>query len=238
MSARGDVGAVLLMTLLVMSLMAVLAVSLMDDVRYALRRTANVQAYAQADWYLTGAEDYAQNYLSALLKNTEEAAMNAALLRPQPVILPLEAGSITVQLSGGSQCLSLGALSEDEGRRLFRQLLEVTGWSSLSAANFISAAADWTDPDSRPLPGGAEDGSYLGKTPAYRTANTAMASVRHCAQRPPLAARRAIMPTLPILFLPRSIFGHKSVWTYKTFRVMPLSNLQLRTPCLRADFAD
>lgn len=173
----GERGAVLLMTLLVMSLMAVMAVSIMDDVRYALRRTANVHAYAQADWYLKGAEDYAQSYLETLLGENDDAAINAALLRPQPVILPLEAGNITIELRGGSQCLSLGALAENEGRRLFRQLLEVTGTPSLSAANLTSSAADWVDADSQRLPGGAEDGSYIGKTPAYRTANTAMASV-------------------------------------------------------------
>jgi general secretion pathway protein K len=175
--AGKELGAVLLMTLLVMSLMAVLAVSLMDDVRYALRRTANVQLYAQADWYLSGAEDYAQSYLTALLAQTESPTINTALRRPEPIILPLETGSITVEISGGSQCLSLGALSENEGRKLFRQLLEVNGWPSLSAANFTSTAADWVDADSQPLPGGAEDGSYIGKSPAYRTANSAMASV-------------------------------------------------------------
>jgi general secretion pathway protein K len=174
--ATKDRGAVLLTTLLVMSLMATVAVSIMDDVRFALKRTANVQAYAQADWYVSGAEAYAQNYLENLLTKTDTTALNTGLLQGQPIILPLEGGTINLSIRDGSQCMSLSDLRENDGRRLFRQLLETLGWSSLSAANFTSVATDWIDEDTQALPGGAEDYAYLGKTPAYRTPNTAFAS--------------------------------------------------------------
>lgn len=171
-----DKGAVLLMTLLVMSVMAALAVTLMDDVRHALRRTANVQAYAQADWYVSGAQDFAKNYLETLLSRTDPALLNAALLTAEPVSFPIDGGVITLAVQNGSQCVSLGGLTGNNGRRLFRQLLETRGWPSLVAANFTSVAADWVDADSVNLPGGAEDGPYLRLTPAYRTANAVMES--------------------------------------------------------------
>ena len=177
MKRESEKGAVLLTTLLVMSVMAMVAVSIMDDVRFALKRTANVEAYAQADWYMKGAESYAQSYLQTLLQTTDSAALNAGLSQAEPTILPIEGGAITLRVQDGSTCVSLGGLSQNSGRKLFRQALETAGWDSLSAANFTSVASDWVDADTQTLPGGAEDYVYLGKSPAYRAANAAFSSV-------------------------------------------------------------
>lgn len=165
-------GAVLLTTLLIMSIMATVAVNMMDDVRFALKRTANIDAYAQADWYLQASEDYTQSYLETLLQSADTAVLTRTLANADPIILPIDGGAITLSVRGGSTCVSLGGLIENDGRKLFRQLLETTGWDSLSAANFTSIAADWIDADTQTLPGGAEDYVYLGRTPAYRTPNT------------------------------------------------------------------
>jgi len=178
MTQQNDKGAVLLTTLLVMSIMAMVAVSIMDDVRFALKRTANIEAYAQADWYMQGAEDYAQSYLQSLLQTAQPAALNSGLMQAEPIVLPIEGGAITLRVMDGSTCISLGGLSENKGRKLFRQALETAGWDSLSAANFTSVAVDWVDADSQALPGGAEDYVYLGKSPAYRAANAPFASVQ------------------------------------------------------------
>ena len=177
MRTQKDTGAVLLTTLLIMSIMATVAVNIMGDVRFALKRTANIERYTQADWYLSGAETYAQSYLENLLAATDPAMMNAALIQAKPITLPIDGGVITLTVRDGSDCLSLGGLSENNGRKLFRQLLETVGWDSLSAANLTSIATDWIDADTQALPGGAEDFVYLGLTPAYRTPNTAFASV-------------------------------------------------------------
>ncbi len=178
MSAEeSEKGAVLLTTILVMSLMATVAVGIMDDIRFALRRTHNVQAYAQADWYINGAQDYVQSHLGALINNTDSTKLNTLLFRAEPTILPMEGGEITLSVKDGSDCISLGGLVDNDGSKLFRQLLDVIGWESLDAANFTSIASDWVDSDSKPLPGGAEDYAYLGLSPAYRAANRAMSSV-------------------------------------------------------------
>ena len=170
-------GAVLLTTILVMSLMATVAVGIMDDIRFALRRAHNVQAYAQADWYISGAQDYVQNYLGAVISNTDSTSLNTLLLQAKPTILPMQGGEITLSVKDGSDCISLGGLTGNDGQKLFRQLLDVIGLDSLGAANLTSIAADWVDSDSRPLPGGAEDYTYLGLSPAYRAANRPMSSV-------------------------------------------------------------
>ena len=47
-------GTVLLTTLLIMAVMATVAVAIMDDIRFAVKRTINVGDYAQVDWYVKG----------------------------------------------------------------------------------------------------------------------------------------------------------------------------------------
>ena len=170
-------GAVLITTLLVMALMAALAVAFMDDIRFAVKRTINIQAYAQADWYVRGAEDFADAYLDRQLSQTSLQDMNTALSTMTPVIFPFEGGAMQLTVRDGSQCLSLGALSSAPGRRLFRQLLTNLGWSQTEAASLTSIAIDWQDADQQVLPGGAEDYTYLGLEPAYRTADTEFSSI-------------------------------------------------------------
>ena len=53
----GESGTVLLTTLLIMAVMAAVAVAIIDDIRFAVKRMSNVNDYAQLDWYVKGAED-------------------------------------------------------------------------------------------------------------------------------------------------------------------------------------
>ena len=69
-------GTVLLTTLLIMAVMATVAVAIMDDIRFAVKRTINVGDYAQADWYVKGAEDFAESYISTQLSALEPIAKN------------------------------------------------------------------------------------------------------------------------------------------------------------------
>jgi len=170
-------GAVLLTTLLVMAIMAALAVAMLDQTRFAVKRASHVQAYAQADWYMLGAEDFASQHLERLIQNSETEQLNRALSKPSSVAFPIEGGSINLSIRDGGHCVSLGSLTQSPGRRLFRDLLIQIGWVDSEAARMTSVAVDWQDSDNQPLPDGAEDFTYLGKDPAYRTANTSFLSV-------------------------------------------------------------
>ncbi len=170
-------GAVLLTTLLVMSLMATVAVEMLDDVRFGVRRTANMQAAAQADAYTLAAQDFARSYLEAQLKTVTPEQMSQYLKTRPQTVLPFEGGGMTLRLVDRGACISLGALGGSAGRRQFRRLLTALGIDIQSAANLTSVAADWIDTDSQALPGGAEDYVYLALDPPYRTANTAMQSI-------------------------------------------------------------
>lgn len=176
-SPRKDEGAVLLTTLLVMGVMAALAVAIIDDVRFAVKRARNVQAYAQADWYTQGAEDYAYAYLAVQVSRADNTQLNAAALSPEPIIFPYEGGAMALNVRDGSRCFSLTALSGEPGRRVFNSLLVLLGWDEASAARLTSVAVDWQDMDDQIQPSGAEDYTYLGRDPAYRTAGRSFASV-------------------------------------------------------------
>ncbi|MGJ8564419.1 MAG: type II secretion system minor pseudopilin GspK [Alphaproteobacteria bacterium] len=178
MTRRGNEdGAVLLTTLLVMAIMAALAVAIMDDVRYAVKRAGNVQAYAQTDWYVKGASEFAQSYLSQQVSNTEARQLNQGLMINEPIVFPLEGGVMVLSVRDGSQCFALNDLAQTPGRIVFRRLLEDLGWDVNSAARLTSIAVDWQDEDSALLPGGAEDYTYLGQTPAFRASNEPYSSV-------------------------------------------------------------
>ena len=171
-------GAVLLTTLLVMGIMAALAVSIIDQVRFAVKRAGNVQAYAQADWYMRGAEDFAQQYIEDQIENVKGEQLNEILRSGVPVILPIEGGAITLSVRDGGQCLSLNSVAgKGQGSIMLRQLLESVGWDSIDAARQTPIIQDWVDENSDTLPGGAEDFTYLGQSPAYRTPNAPFTSI-------------------------------------------------------------
>ncbi|RKQ69215.1 type II secretion system protein K (GspK) [Litorimonas taeanensis] len=183
-TADSESGAVLLTTLLIMAIMAALAVALMDDVRLALKRTANVNDYAQADWYVRGAEDYVGDVLGASLLNIEAENRNQVLTSMNPLILPLEGGAMQLDIRDGSHCFNLNSLTSAENESVntvaanqFIQLMEILGIPPIQSTVISARVIDWIDSDNQTQPGGAEDGDYLRRTPPILTANTGLASV-------------------------------------------------------------
>jgi len=184
---KKDKGAVLLTALLLMSIMSALAVAMLDEIRTAILRAGNIQAYAQADWYVKAAEEFAQSYIEENYLVLGPTEKNAALLVPLVSALPIsETGIMTLSVYDGTQCLPLSSLrnsgAEDDDRpagnsAVFKRLLTNAGVTELDAASLTSAVIDWQDDDQQMLPGGAEDYTYLGLTPPYRTPNAPMVSV-------------------------------------------------------------
>jgi type II secretory pathway component PulK len=97
-------GTVLLTTLLIMTVMAAITVALMEDIQLSVKRTINVQAYAQADWQADGAEDFVTAYLKNDFQALAPVAKAALLQSKTPLVLPTPDGAITLTLKDGSQC--------------------------------------------------------------------------------------------------------------------------------------
>ena len=180
-----DEGTVLLTTLLVMAIMAALAVAMIDDIRFALKRTANVTDYAQADWYVLGAEDYVSDVLAATLNTVEDnTAKNETLRTINPLILPLDDGAMSLNIRDGSHCFNLTSLTNvttgemnEDAQLYFIQTMDALGVPLSEAERLHAKLTDWADKDQQSLPGGAEDGDYLRRQPPLRTANAPFASV-------------------------------------------------------------
>ena len=176
-------GTVLLTTLLIMAVMAAVSVAIMDDIRFAVKRTINVGDYAQADWYVSGAEDFAASYISEQLAPLEDPIKNELFKNPQIFPFPFEGGAMVLNVRDGTDCFALGSLvleagtADVVGGRQFTNLLIALGWPQNDARSLTAVLTDWIDVDSQRGPNGAEDGDYLRREPAHRTANTALSSV-------------------------------------------------------------
>jgi len=180
---KSEDGTVLLTTLFVMAIMAVITVEIMDDIRFAVKRTVNVGDYAQADWYMKGAEDFARSYIGQNLTRLPKAQKNRFLQKPQSALFPFDGGSMQIEIRDGSHCLSLGGIvtgagkPDDVGIRQITGLMGVLGWPDNEARAMGAIMSDWADSDSTPRLGGAEDGDYMYGVQPSRTANSAFGSV-------------------------------------------------------------
>lgn len=182
--AHKEQGTVLLTTLLIMAVMAAVSVAIIDDIRFSVKRIINVGDYAQTDWYVKGAEDFAASYITQTLGPLPPEARNRAFVQPQIFTFPFEGGAMTLNVSDGTHCFSLGSLVNAEdgaqnivGVRQFASLLTALGWPNNDAFTQSTILADWIDRDTQRAPNGAEDGDYLRRDPPHRTANVAVSSV-------------------------------------------------------------
>lgn len=179
-ASKNERGTVLLTTMLIMTVMAAITIALMDDIRLAVKRTMNVQAYAQADWQAVGAEDFITAYLTNDFAKLPPIGKAALLRSDTPLILPTPDGAITLKLKDASHCFNLNSVMNasgepDENAKLeFARLAELLGLAENQAGTLSNILQDWQDADQQQSRGGAEDGTYLRKIPPYRTSDTAM----------------------------------------------------------------
>lgn len=178
-----DKGAALLTVLLIVAVMSAVAIAVMDDIRFSIRRATNVELRDQAYWYALGAERLAAATIAKELEMNPERSL-LAVSEARDVYFPIQGGAITGSLRDQSNCFNLNALVtvENDARTVspenlarYRRLLETLGFNRQESQALAAAAADWIDSDSTPLQAGAEDSYYGGLNPAYRTPNANMA---------------------------------------------------------------
>ena len=171
-------GAVLLATLLIMSVMAVLAIIMVEDILLAVKRTGHIQSEAQAEWYMDGASDYTEVFLTNALAVDDPALINDRLREEVNGVFPIEEGVMSLSIRDSSNCLSLLLLTQADGADIFSLLFETLGWEPRIARSHAARLTDWVDGDEIPqAQNGAEDFFYLGLTKPHRVANTHFANV-------------------------------------------------------------
>ncbi len=191
-TGKKDKGAVLLTTLLIMSLMSAVAVNISQEVRVAIIRSGNMKAHAQAEWNLKAAEDFAQSYITENFLPLSRIEKNLALRRPLQAGLEIDGGFLALTIMDGTQCLPLsnlvipGGSEEDSGEsedksaafsEALNNLLQNLGMTNYESESLTAAIQDWQDPDTQISDNGAEDYTYLALDPAYRTPNLPVHSI-------------------------------------------------------------
>jgi len=178
-------GVALLTVLLLVAVMSVVAVAVLDDVRFGLRRAANARSVGQAQWYGLGAEELARVRVARLARATPGRTTLGGDWNGRPFRFPVENGLIEARLSDAVGCFNLNSLVEArgdrllrraEGRRQFVDLLTATGWAEPRAMALANDISDWIDSDDIP-DGGAEDADYARRATPYRTAGAMLAEV-------------------------------------------------------------
>ncbi|MFN7128229.1 MAG: type II secretion system minor pseudopilin GspK [Brevundimonas sp.] len=176
----------LLTVLLLVAVMAVVAVAILDDVRFSVRRTTNAETQAQAQWYAAGAESLARRQIADLLKADAARTPLEPRWNGRVMEFPVEEGAIRAVVTDGQNCFNLNSLVYGQGEDLFArpegtaQFIALGTALGLSRARMAAAAAaltDWMDNDAEASPGGAEDARYAGLATPYRTGGVMLADV-------------------------------------------------------------
>jgi len=177
-------GAALLIVLLLVTVMSSVAVAVTDDIRFAVKRTANMRIGSQASWYALGAETMARQVLWRSWKaNAARSSLDDAWAR-ENVVFPIDGGSISGRISDGGTCFNLNSVVErgptglytarEAGRAQYVALLTALEFDRRLSASLAGALTDWIDSDGVSTDG-AEDETYALRKVPYRTAGTPLA---------------------------------------------------------------
>ncbi len=181
-----EAGAALLTVLLLVAVMATVAVSVLNELRFAVRRAQNIAEREQAQWYALGAETFAARIIAQDRQaNPNKTTLEAPWARG-PVVFTLENGRLEGQITDASTCFNLNSVVELQGRSgyiprdvgvaQFRRLLAAVQIQDADAQAIADALVDWIDTDDRVSDRGAEDFDYFGRTVPHRTPNTLIAN--------------------------------------------------------------
>lgn len=174
-------GAALITVLLLVAVMSILAVALLDDIRFGIRRAVNAGENGQAQWYALGAEAMAQARIAQL----GDARTSLAGGWPDRAFTyPLDHGRLQLRLSDAGACFNLNSVVQGAGEMLQRRdrgaaqftiLLLALGFADQQAVHLTAALVDWIDSDALRESVGAEDEAYQSAPIVRRTGGTLMA---------------------------------------------------------------
>ncbi len=218
----GERGMALPPVMLLVAMMSAIAVSVVDDLRFGLRRSGNAAAIAQARWYAIGAETFAGVQLRRIAALDSERTIVTGGWLEREQRFPIEGGLIVARLRDAGNCFNLNALragldeDEEEPPPLapgdapaakpmqelqLRALLIALEISPRDAEDVTDAVKDWIDSDAQRSGAGWEDDRYARLKRPYRTAGTALAEVNELRAMAPVTPEiyRALRPFVCVL---------------------------------------
>lgn len=178
LTGKNQQGVAIITALLIVTIAATISINIGTRLQLDVRRTSNMIAHDQADFYLLAAEEWSQRILRQDKKDTKIDELGELWAIEIPP-LPVAGGYIQGKLTDLHSCISINSLLADgtvdaitESR--LNQLFKNLGLKNKST----QAIADWMDSDQNTTsPNGAEDGYYLNLDKPYRTANRALQSI-------------------------------------------------------------
>ncbi len=171
-------GVAIITALLIVTIATTVSITISTRLQLDVRRTSNLIAQDQAQFYMLAAEEWSQRILRQDKKDSEHDSLDETWAIELPP-LPVDGGSIQGTLTDMHACININSLlinnavdniTKDRLSRLFQ---------NLGVKNDVTQAiADWIDDDLETTnPNGAEDGYYLNLEIPYRTANTKLYSI-------------------------------------------------------------
>ncbi|MEM0986507.1 MAG: type II secretion system minor pseudopilin GspK [Pseudomonadota bacterium] len=183
-SPPNDSGAALISSMLIVSLMAIVALSIVESVRFASRLSINLETREQAQLYAIGAETFAKESVGNFWVPGQDRQPAVEQWVGQPFFFPIDSGGIQGEAKDGANCFNLNSLvSQGEGvdrvtnpvtLAEFTRLLRHLDMLDSEASALATATADWIDSDQVAGFSGAEDPFYGALDTPYRTAGGAM----------------------------------------------------------------
>ncbi len=179
---HNEQGAALLTVLLLVAVLSAIAVAMLDDMRFAIKRQANLAQAAQADWYILGTEALARQVLQASWRANPGRTRLSDPWARSDLRFAVEGGIIGGRIYDASNCFNVNSLvaaagpgqfrRDDDQVEAYRRLLRALGLNAAQAEGLADSLTDWIDSDNAPDGNGAEDYHYTGLTPPYRAANS------------------------------------------------------------------
>lgn len=197
---KSERGASLVSALLLVAVMSSLAMALVTDLRFSMRRSANLEVRDQAYWYAMGAREFAEISIERAMQAPDDMLRPDADWLSGQRVFPINDGQLVGRVRDASNCFNLNSLVSIEAngllvgdplqQRRFDALLQAIGLPVQQSATITAELVDWLDSDQRPVISGAEDDSYARAGRHYRTGNTLLA------EREELLALASMTPRL------------------------------------------
>lgn len=171
-------GVAILTALLIVVIATTVSIKISTRLQLDVRRTGNMIALDQADFYLLAAEEWSQRILRQDKKDTkiDDYSENWAIELPP---IPVPGGSIQASLTDMQSRININSLlsagkvnttTEKRLAQLFKNL-ELPNKSTQAINDWIDSDLNTTSPD------GAEDVYYLNLEKPFRTANRELQSI-------------------------------------------------------------
>lgn len=180
-------GMALLTVLLLVAVMAAVCVLILDDVRFSVRRTSNVEHQGEMQAVASLAEALAKQRLSVMMESAPQMTPLTPRWNGVEHQQPTDTGTVTLTVRDAQSCFNLNSLvfgqgedlrPSEEGALQFVELGVAVGLPRARMRAVAEALTDWMDSgQSVSGAGGAEDGHYAALSRAYRTSGLMLAEV-------------------------------------------------------------